>query len=97
MGESVQSYSTNEIARRLGVSPQTVQRWVDTGRLSAWKTPGGHRRIDAKSAELMFEEHERTIGHKASPVDSSAPQARVMEVVIVDDDRSIANCSRRSC
>lgn len=48
------TYSTVEIARRLGVSIQTVQRWVDTGKLKAWKTLGGHRRIDAESAEALL-------------------------------------------
>lgn len=37
--------SAGEAARRLGVSPATVQRWVDAGVLSADRTHGGHRRI----------------------------------------------------
>ena len=37
--------SAGEAARRLGVSPATVQRWVDSGVLSADRTHGGHRRI----------------------------------------------------
>ena len=45
------SYSTAHLARRLGVSVPTVQRWVDLGHVKAWKTVGGHRRIDAESAE----------------------------------------------
>ncbi len=48
------SYSTAEVARRFGVSIPTVQRWVDQGHLKAWKTVGGHRRIDADSAERFF-------------------------------------------
>jgi excisionase family DNA binding protein len=48
------SYSTAYVARRLGVSVPTVQRWVDAGHLRAWKTLGGHRRIDARSAERLF-------------------------------------------
>lgn len=48
------TYSTVEIARRLGVSIQTVQRWVDAGHLKAWKTMGGHRRISAESAEALL-------------------------------------------
>jgi excisionase family DNA binding protein len=49
------SYSTAYVAERLGVSVPTVQRWVDAGHLKAWKTLGGHRRIDAQSAERLFE------------------------------------------
>lgn len=37
--------SAGEAARRLGVSPITIQRWVDRGLLNAERTPGGHRRI----------------------------------------------------
>jgi excisionase family DNA binding protein len=48
------TYSTAFVARRLGISIPTVQRWVDAGRLKAWKTPGGHRRIDAASADRLF-------------------------------------------
>ena len=48
------SYSTAYVARRLGISVPTVQRWVDSGELVAWKTPGGHRRIEADSADRLF-------------------------------------------
>jgi excisionase family DNA binding protein len=37
--------SAGEAARRLGVAPATIQRWVDRGVLHAERTPGGHRRI----------------------------------------------------
>lgn len=43
MGELV--VSVGEAARRLGVAPATIQRWVDSGVLHAERTPGGHRRI----------------------------------------------------
>jgi len=37
--------SAGEAARRLGVAPATIQRWVDSGVLHAERTRGGHRRI----------------------------------------------------
>lgn len=43
MGEMM--VSAGEAARRLGVAPATIQRWVDSGVLHAERTPGGHRRI----------------------------------------------------
>jgi molybdopterin-binding protein len=33
----------------LGVSPDTVRRWIDSGRLTALRTRGGQRRIEAAS------------------------------------------------
>jgi len=47
------SITTAQAAKRLGVSPQTVQKWVDAGYLPAWKTVGGHRRLDAEAVERM--------------------------------------------
>jgi len=72
------SYSTAYVAKRLGVSLPTVQRWVDAGRLKAWKTVGGHRRVDAESADLLFYQQEQGI----LPPSEELP----VKVVIVDDN-----------
>lgn len=77
MGEN-RSYSTKQIAEELGVSVQTVQRWVDAGRLKAWKTPGGHRKIDVASAEALI----RAIRSG----DGRVPSEAGVRVLIVDDD-----------
>lgn len=45
------SYTTQEVARRLGLAVRSVQLMVDRGELRAWKTPGGHRRIDPASVQ----------------------------------------------
>jgi len=66
MSDGPRSYTTVSVAKRLGVSLQTVQRWVDAGHLRAWKTLGGHRRIDAASAEILFERQQQAIGDAAS-------------------------------
>ncbi len=65
------SYSTADVARRLGVSIPTVQRWVDSGHLLAWKTVGGHRRIDARSADAFIRAH----GHAHDDDDAAATAA----------------------
>ncbi len=40
--------TTNEIGKMVGVSERTVANWIDRGYLQAFRTPGGHRRVDAK-------------------------------------------------
>jgi len=87
VSENPRSYTTVDVAKRLGVSLQTIQRWVDAGHLKAWKTPGGHRRIDAASAEALIAEQRDRLGAptpSASAPESDAPPAPT--VVIVDDD-----------
>jgi excisionase family DNA binding protein len=82
------TYSTAEVARRLGVSVQTIQRWVDVGRLRAWKTLGGHRRIDAVDANALFREY---VGVRDQPAPEVAN--RRLSVLVVDDselDRAVA-------
>lgn len=79
-------YSTLEVARRLGVSLQTVQRWVDAGHLKAWRTPGGHRRIEVQSAERLFRQHGVAPDAPTSPQPSGRVAAAGRAVVIVDDD-----------
>jgi molybdopterin-binding protein len=43
------SFTVGEAAELLGVSPDTVRRWVDGGELAAARTSGGRRRIDGKA------------------------------------------------
>jgi len=41
----VHQFRIGEAARLLGVSPDTVRRWADAGRLTTCRTTGGHRTI----------------------------------------------------
>lgn len=66
-------YSTTEAAALLDVAVRTVQLWVERGVLNAWKTPGGHRRIDAGSVRRLLDERQRV---------TSAAECRIL---IVED------------
>jgi excisionase family DNA binding protein len=66
--------STLEVARMLGMAVRSVQLMVDRGELRAWKTPGGHRRIDRASVE-QWQSGRREGADYAPPAAPTAPAA----------------------
>jgi excisionase family DNA binding protein len=46
--------TTGEAARRLNVKPDTVLKWIKKGRIPAWKTAGGHHRIEESVVERLL-------------------------------------------
>ena len=47
--------SAKEAAEILGVSDETLKRWVREGRVRAWKTPGGWWRFRTVDLEAFVE------------------------------------------
>lgn len=41
-------FSSKGVADIVGADPSSVNRWIDSGQLKAYRTPGGHRRVGAK-------------------------------------------------
>jgi excisionase family DNA binding protein len=72
--------NTRQAAALLGVSHRTVQLWVESGTLEAWKTAGGHRRIALASIERHVERRRQAMLERTAP-------ARY-KVLLVDDDAS---------
>lgn len=77
--------STKEAAAMLGVSHRTVQLWVESGVLQAWKTAGGHRRIALASVNRLVEQRSNAI--QAPVADHAEPSGR--KVLLVDDDATM--------
>lgn len=48
-----------EVAAMFRVNPKTVTRWHRTGKVSAIRTLGGHRRFRASEIRRLLEESER--------------------------------------
>lgn len=70
------AYSTREAAQLLGVSLRTVQLWVESGVLEAWKTVGGHRRVSPESVQKLLASR--------NPAQDTARDA--LTVLVAEDD-----------
>jgi excisionase family DNA binding protein len=86
--------TTKEAAIILGVSVGTVQQWVESGLLEAWKTVGGHRRVTRESVEKLLHKpaQGKLLAAAPSAALSSASTApteaglRRMRVLVLEDD-----------
>jgi molybdopterin-binding protein len=56
----VPSFTVGEAAGLIGVSPDTVRRWIDSGQLPAERTPGGRRRVDGAALACFLTERATT-------------------------------------
>lgn len=80
--------TTRDAAQLLGVSVGTVQAWVECGRLEAWKTAGGHRRVLRDSVDKLL--RKRPAPDSAPPADLAlAPASRRPMVMVVEDDANL--------
>lgn len=83
-------YSTAEAAKLLGVSHRTIQLWVESGTLLAWKTAGGHRRITSTSVEKVLEARRQALNpDRDAAKRGTAGAARRYKVVIAEDDATL--------
>ena len=74
--------TTRTAAHQLGVSLRTVQLWVDSGILQAWKTPGGHRRVAISSVKNLLRQSGKQVVSR-----SGRDQGYV--VLLIDDDADL--------
>ncbi|MEC7988012.1 MAG: helix-turn-helix domain-containing protein [Myxococcota bacterium] len=76
------SYTTFQIAKIIGVSPPTIIKWANEGKIKVFRTPGGHRRIS--HAELM-----RFTSQFQYPISSSHAEQRKSTkpgILLLDSD-----------
>ncbi len=74
--------TTRQAADTLGVSVRTIQLWVESGALDAWKTAGGHRRIVRASLDTLIAERERALNVSRQPEAHSSSTDSVAQAVI---------------
>jgi len=72
-------YTTYQIGKFCQVNIRTVIRWIETGKLKAYSTPGGHRRV--KWTDLI-----NFLTYNMMPIPKELEEAKKQKVLVVDDD-----------
>jgi excisionase family DNA binding protein len=72
--------TTGKVGEMLEVSPAAIKKWIQQGKLAAFRTPGGHFRILADE----FERFQKTHGFAT---DTAAPR----RFLVVADERHVAD------
>jgi excisionase family DNA binding protein len=71
--------TSHEAGALLQVNPSSINKWVEEGRLPAFRTPGGHRRIRAADLAAFLDAHKM-------PIPRSLTFAVKRRVLLVDDE-----------
>jgi excisionase family DNA binding protein len=61
------------------VSPKTIINWIDSGHIKAYKTVGGHRRINRSDLEFFMRK-------QGIPIPAEAQNGFKKKILVVDDD-----------
>lgn len=81
--------TTGEIAGYCHVTHRAVLKWVDSGKLKAYRTPGKHSRVEVKDFLDFLNAYNMPI-----PPDLSFDTGK-KRVLIVDDDKNIVQTIKR--
>ena len=78
-------FTTFETAKLCHVSPLSIINWVNAGRLSAFRTPGGHRRIRREDLITFMRDNGIPLP------DELQEGSGLRKVLVVDDEAGIRN------
>jgi len=83
-------FTTSEVAGYCAVTNDGVLKWIKSGKLRAFSTPGGHYRVSSEDFRAFLEKFD-------IPVDESffRGSTRSRNVLVVDDEPNIREIVRR--
>ena len=84
--------SSHQVSKLLQVSPSTVVSWTNSGRLPAFRTPGGHRRVRLSDLRRFLTENHLPL----PPELQGGPAAAKHRVFVVDDEPIVIRTIQRS-
>jgi len=83
-----QIYSSRQVGKLLSADPSSVNRWIDSGKLKAYRTPGGHRRVLHADLIVFLQECGMPIPDELKP--------EKLVFLLVDDDENYLRSMRKS-
>jgi len=83
-------FTTSEVAKYCAVTNDGVLKWIKSGKLRAFSTPGGHYRVSSEDFREFLERYE-------IPIDETffSGTQRERSVLVVDDEPNIREIVRR--
>jgi excisionase family DNA binding protein len=82
-------FSSHEVSEILGVTPSSVVKWIGAGLLSAFRTPGGHRRVSATELVRFSWQH-------GMPIPEALRGLAISKVLVADDDSRFLSAIKRA-
>ncbi len=79
------TFTTFDIAKLCDVYPTTVANWIDEGKLNAFSTPGGHRRVNGKDLLKFLKKYKMPVPEELLAQKSGFKK----KILIVDDDPKV--------
>lgn len=71
-------FTSHEVASLVQVSPSSVLKWIEQGKLRAFRTPGGHRRVASDELVEFLRAH-----HLPVPPELEGERVRLL---VIDDE-----------
>lgn len=72
-------FTVFKASQHCNVSPKTIINWIDAGHIKAYRTPGGHRRINRRDLEVFMT-------RQGMPIPSAVVEDNRKKILVVDDD-----------
>ena len=82
-------FSIPQAAKLCSVNSSTMHRWVASGKIKSYSTPGGHKRILIKDLKNWLEEH-----HMPIAIDEF--ENKKTKILIVDDEIKVQNYLKKA-
>ncbi|MBF0484131.1 MAG: response regulator [Candidatus Omnitrophica bacterium] len=81
--------TTGEMAEHCHVTYRTVLKWIEDGKLKAYRTPGKHSRVYAEEFVRFLRDYKMPIPNEFKAL------AAVKRILVVDDDKNITRSLQR--